>query len=1273
MALAIAELFVDVGGSTGKLESEMAKGAKALDNFTNKAKLAGTTLLKTTTPFSTFGKRLAGIGESAKRVGAQLSAVSIPIGLMSGAALKMAGNFEASMNKVSARGNIFGDDLDKLKNLALQLGADTQFSAQQAADGMADLAAAGFNTTQIMKAMPGVLDFAAASQLTVAEASQITVDTLGQFALKADSAGHVADVMTVAANSSQISMAQLAQSMKFVGPNAAAMGVSLENVTAMLALLGEAGINADQAGTSLRMGFARLIAPGAKAAATLQRMGIEATDATGKLKPLPELLKEFQQHASDPTFIGDMKTIFQTNSMTAWIAAAKLGGDELQRLENLTNNAGGAAKTQAAILRGGLNGALEQMRGSFETLGIALGTILEPAAIAVAGALQDLANIGIAAAAAFQKAPGPIKDVVSVLTGLLAIAGPAAFAIGALTSAFAVLTPVLAATQGAFLALLTTPFGAFFAAGAALIILGQQIYEHWGDIGPRLSAMWQVYVAEFNRTVAQLTALWDQLAAKIGNSNLFDTTNFSKGWTTFTSDFVGSMRTLMNGLDDFTGGWVSTMKSWSDAVMGMVSAVEEQITGRLVGIFNAIKAPIETATGWFKDMYDAVVGHSFVPDMIQGIGDWFGKLGTMMVGPAQSATTAVSGSMSSMASSVHSFGSEMQSTLTSVGEAFGLTGEQAQAASKLVGAFVSGLQSSQGFWSGFVQSISSQGGAGGGYGGGGSNYGGAARDALGRFSSSFGSGSSGPATASDGYYNPGGAPGSSGEGMGGGYSYSYGDVASAAGDIATMWKTDYEKQYGAKANQQKAHDIAQRTGVAIASIFSFGIPALIYKALGKEKFTKLEHALDPIGSRIVDKIEKSLFGQNEQTWARRQILRYLNDKLDKNALSNLPDASPAKTSGNINLGASNKFNQPGWADKFNASPGAGAFSAVGEGLTGLLGITEKVGGQVAAILSEQLGGSVDNLRVAMAGLGVTEQQMTDYFVQQAEKGTISWHEMEVSLQGVNDAFGKGLTEVGDYGKAFDQVINSGGQGMDAIMGLQNSAIEAGEAGITSFSQWSAALIASGKDAGYVATLMQALAQRGITSFDQLSNATTQQLGGVIADMESLSAPLSDMWHKAQESAQQYVDSVNQIESPKDVVLNVSANITPDAQQVLDATSGNGSQTTTTETPKKFAMGGIVNSPTAFSTSHGLGLMGEAGAEAIIPLTRVGGKLGVSMAGMQQGSGSTINIDARNADPGTEARLRHMFENLSDDLESRVLQRVMDEASRGGNFGNTFGY
>ena len=173
-------------------------------------------------------------------------------------AVRSFAQFESSMLRVKAVTGASEEAFLAMSEQAKNLGATTAFTAQQAAEGMGFLGQAGFTTNEIMSAMPSVLNLAAAGQLELADAADITAAVLRGFGKSATEAGNVADILATAAASSNTSVQEMGEGFKFVGPVASAMGISIEETAAAMAKLSDAGLKGSLAGTGLRQALVKL-------------------------------------------------------------------------------------------------------------------------------------------------------------------------------------------------------------------------------------------------------------------------------------------------------------------------------------------------------------------------------------------------------------------------------------------------------------------------------------------------------------------------------------------------------------------------------------------------------------------------------------------------------------------------------------------------------------------------------------------------------------------------------------------------------------------------------------------------------------------------------------------------------------------------------------------------------------------------------------------------------------------------------------------------------
>jgi TP901 family phage tail tape measure protein len=374
-------------------------------------------------------------------VGQTLSlAVTAPIIGIGAASAHAFGQFESSMNRVSALGEITGKDLDKLKAQAIDLGAKTQFSAKQAADGMAELAAAGFDATKVMQAMPAVLNLAAAGQISIASAAELAVTTMGQFGLKASELDKAIDLMAKTAASGSLNISDLGVTFRTVGSVATAAGVEMNELSAAAVLLSSAGLKGEQAGTGLRGTIASLIKPSSEAAAVLATLGVNALDSSGKLRPLSDVFGELKIAGINTS---QVFTIFGRESAAAAQALINAGPAIGSMTDQLDKNAGAAAR-MASTLNQGLGGAMERMKGSIETAGIALGESLAPTIITVAGLIEGAANKLAEFGKWFSALPEPVKQTTIVITALGAAIGPVLLVAGQMASAIISIQAALA-------------------------------------------------------------------------------------------------------------------------------------------------------------------------------------------------------------------------------------------------------------------------------------------------------------------------------------------------------------------------------------------------------------------------------------------------------------------------------------------------------------------------------------------------------------------------------------------------------------------------------------------------------------------------------------------------------------------------------------------------------------------------------------------------------------------------------------------------------------
>lgn len=299
---------------------------------------------------------------------------SLAMGAIAGAGVLLAvsrfAEFDQAMSNVQASTHESASNMGLLRDAALDAGASTVFSATESANAIDELAKAGISTSDIMSgALAGALDLASAGGLGVARAAEISATALQQFNLTGSDAGHVADVLAAGAGKAMGSVEDLANGLKFVGPVAASMGVSIEETTGTLALFAQQGIIGEQAGTSLRGVLSSLTAPSAQASAEIKRLNINLYDSNGKFLGIKNAAGQLAQaygDMDDKSRQASLGIIFGRETITAATALYKAGAKGVQEWTGNVNDSGYAADT-ARMKLDNLNGDLEALGGAIDT------------------------------------------------------------------------------------------------------------------------------------------------------------------------------------------------------------------------------------------------------------------------------------------------------------------------------------------------------------------------------------------------------------------------------------------------------------------------------------------------------------------------------------------------------------------------------------------------------------------------------------------------------------------------------------------------------------------------------------------------------------------------------------------------------------------------------------------------------------------------------------------------------------------------------------------
>ncbi|CEP46418.1 phage tail tape measure protein [[Clostridium] sordellii] len=448
----------DIGQQQNKLESEIEKGNIAIEEFGIAMQGAETQATGLQKELKNF--KLKQIGQDMTQLGKTLTTtVTGPLVGLGTASIATAAKFEAGMSEVKAITGATGNEFKKLENQAKELGSSTKFSASEAALGMKYFGMAGFDTNQILNAMPATLDLAAAGNTDLALTCDIVSDGLTAMGMNANETGKFADIMAATITAANTDITMMGETLKYVGPVAGTLGISMEDLSLAIGLMGSQGIKSSQAGTALRGGLTRLVKPTDEAAAMMERYGIELKKTDTGSVDFMETIKNLRSKLGDldeTTQASVLSTIFGKEAMSGWAAVANTSEKDFNKISEAIANSSGKAHEMAEIMQDNLWGALTNLKSALEGAAIGIGDALLPViktltewlqkALDWFNGLSDGTKTTIATMGLLIAAIGPVIMIVgSLITSVTTISG----ALGSLGGMFGLTSGAAAGTRGA--------------------------------------------------------------------------------------------------------------------------------------------------------------------------------------------------------------------------------------------------------------------------------------------------------------------------------------------------------------------------------------------------------------------------------------------------------------------------------------------------------------------------------------------------------------------------------------------------------------------------------------------------------------------------------------------------------------------------------------------------------------------------------------------------------------------------------------------------------
>jgi TP901 family phage tail tape measure protein len=528
-----------------------------------------------------FGSEMMSAG---KAIGAAGLAGLAPLG----AGIKVFANFDDAMRMVKAVTQSTDADFAMLSATAKMLGATTSFTAVEVASLMTELGRAGFTAKEIDVMTAAVMDMSRATGTDAALSAGILSASLRQFKLGAEDATRVADVLTKTANSTFNTVESLGESMKYAGPVANELGLSLEDTAAILGTLGNAGIQGSEAGTALRRLGVITAATGKELKETF---GISNVDASGNLKPIVQILDEIGKVTDKLSVEQKVTKMAEAFGLLGITSASVLAGTatETVKLAEALNNAGGTASKAAKEMDAGIGGAFRIILSAVEGVAIALGeAVAEPLKKAVEFGSNFLTIVvkliekNKSLVVTFGKIAAFVAAAGAAIVGIGVAFSGMAVVVGGFSAAISFAVTVLGAI-GSVIGAVLSPVGLLTVA----LVAGTVAFFRYTEVGrTAISTLVNSVTSLFGNLRKTVTDTFGGIAEAIQAGDLSLAGQiamvglqlvFQQGLEAINNLFGESLGKIIGQLlsGDFAGAWATTgsvvLDTWAGITQGLVS------------------------------------------------------------------------------------------------------------------------------------------------------------------------------------------------------------------------------------------------------------------------------------------------------------------------------------------------------------------------------------------------------------------------------------------------------------------------------------------------------------------------------------------------------------------------------------------------------------------------------------------------------------------------------------------------------------------------------
>lgn len=538
----------------------------------------------------------------------------------------------------------YNQTLEKLQASAREVGALTKFSAVDSANALDKMAMAGLTSEQSMGMLMGTTNLAAAVGLDLTSAVDMATDAMGAFNLVSEdqdqistNMNRIADVVAKTTNMANLDMNMWFESVKMGASTFTSLGGTIEEFSAYAGTLANAGIKGGMAGNALKNIMLNLSAPAKDGADALKELGISVFDASGRMKPITEIMKQFEKNlagVADDRKAALLKDIFGKEQISAFNVLLSAGTENLAEFTRTLENSGGTAEAIAGAQMKSFAGMIEQLKSAWQDKQLSLGKAFEAggAKDALANLITYVQNFDVSQIAAaltqiMQAIPGIVegfvgfvqtlwnlRDVIGALViawGIYKGAVITALVIEKMMAFFSAIKAVQAATQGMSIAqaalnvvMNANPIGLIITAIGALIFGIIALVKNWDKVKAAMISVW-----EWIKNIASI--IWEGLLVAFDKVK-----SFFLEFRPLISALLGPVGMLVNMIVEVVDNFDNIKKAFSEG--GFIAGIKT-IGGTII---SAVLAPIQK----LFELLSKIPGvGSYFSDKASGLADFRAK------------------------------------------------------------------------------------------------------------------------------------------------------------------------------------------------------------------------------------------------------------------------------------------------------------------------------------------------------------------------------------------------------------------------------------------------------------------------------------------------------------------------------------------------------------------------------------------------------------------------------------------------------------------------